>query len=106
MKIELGKIYVSEVDTSAGHHVRFWIGLAGNTVTELQPISNQIDKITWNVKPSPYVLSDIVWKAKYSSVNGLHIGENGNKKSIALTRLAEYDDSKEYVNIFDASKLK
>lgn len=104
-KIELGKIYVSETDTSAGHNVRFWLGLAGNMVSELEPYSTQINNVSWKVIPSNYLMSNITWKVVYTKTLGLHFGDNNNKKSIGLTKIVPYDELKEYVNIWDIGKL-
>lgn len=104
-KIELNKIYVSETDTSAGHNVRFWFGLAENMVGELTPVSEKIDEKTWKVKPSNYLSSNITWKVVYTKTLGLHFGDNNNKKSIGLTKIVPYDELKEYVNIWDIGKL-
>lgn len=105
-KIELGKVYVSETDTSAGHNVRFWYGLAGNMVGELEPVAEKVDDITWKVTPSNYFMSGITWKVVYTKTLGLHFGDNNNKKSIGLTKIVPYDELKEYFNVWDASKLK
>ena len=104
-KIEPNKIYVSEIETSAGHYTRFWLGGIGNMVSELTPISEKVDKITWKVAPSNYLMSDKSWKVVYTKLLGLHFGENNNKKSIGLTTIIPYDENKEYFNIWDASKI-
>lgn len=105
-KIELSKVYVSETDTSAGHNVRFWCGLAGNMVGELEPVATKVDNITWKVTPSNYFMSNKTWKVVYTETLGLHFGDNNNKKSIGLTKIVPYDELKEYFNIWDASRLK
>lgn len=107
-KIELGNIYVSEIDTLTGHHVRFWLGMAGNSVAELMPEVKKENKITWKVTPSSYLSyqdNPVTFKAHFSKAFGLYIGEN-DKKSIVPTKIVPYDSNKEYFNIFDAERLK
>lgn len=107
--LNVGQILVSKVPTSAGLYNSFWIVSEKTartaSVQRLRVDSFKQSDIATKVVPTLHTSGSASFKLG-SDAGGIYLGGSGKKDLNKTYITEEFDDQAEYVNVFDASRLK